>query len=202
MLALGASVVGAQEAHCSVKPSAIALGQTVRLRCDVEVSEAILDFSRGMGGLSVPKPRKVRMFKQADGSWQGLMPIAVEDSPGQNYPIGFDGAGTGLLHVTIKKTIFPTQNVTLAPSIEALHSTPDEMKTLVTFRDAVSDVKYWEEPLVAPLRTRRKGHRQPRISGRGPDVAQAVAPCAPSPCLRSCRVSPVSLSPPAGPPRA
>jgi murein DD-endopeptidase MepM/ murein hydrolase activator NlpD len=151
MLALGASVVGAQEAHCSVKPSAIALGQTVRLRCDVEVSEAILDFSRGMGGLSVPKPRKVRMFKQADGSWQGLMPIAVEDSPGQNYPIGFDGAGTGLLHVTIKKTIFPTQNVTLAPSIEALHSTPDEMKTLVTFRDAVSDVKYWEEPLVAPL---------------------------------------------------
>jgi murein DD-endopeptidase MepM/ murein hydrolase activator NlpD len=39
----------------------------------------------------------------------------------------------------------------LAPSIEVLHSTPDEMKTLVTFRDAVSDVKYWEEPLVAPL---------------------------------------------------
>ena len=64
-----------------------------------------------------------------------------------------DGATPAVATVplTIRKTIFPKQNVTLAPSIEALHSTSDEMQTLTTFRDAVSDVKYWHEPFVAPL---------------------------------------------------
>ncbi len=171
-LALGAGVVGAQESHCTVKPSAIALGQTVRLRCDVEVGSAKLwqHISAGVAVGATPKSdtsskpsatavapdgstRTVRMFKQADGSWEGLMPVAVMDATG-GYWISFlreDGTRIEYENLTVKKTIFPTQNVTLAPSIEALHSTPDEMKTLVTFRDAVSDTKYWEEPLVAPL---------------------------------------------------
>ncbi len=81
------------------------------------------------------------------------MPVAVADSPGA-YPIEFlaaDGAPLVSVTLTIRKTIFPTQNVTLAPQIEALHSTPEEMKTLITFRDSVSDVKYWNDPLIAPL---------------------------------------------------
>ncbi len=81
------------------------------------------------------------------------MPVAVEDSPGA-YPIEFfaaDGTALASASLTIRKTIFPTQNVTLAPQIEALHTTPEERQTLTTFRDAVSDVKYWDDPLVAPL---------------------------------------------------
>lgn len=93
------------------------------------------------------------MFKQESGDWEGLMPIAVGDVAG-TYPVAFlagDGATVASANLTIRKTIFPSQNVTLSPQIESLHSTPDEIKTLTTFRDSVSDVKYWADPLAAPL---------------------------------------------------
>jgi murein DD-endopeptidase MepM/ murein hydrolase activator NlpD len=154
-----ASTANAQ--HCTLKPPSTPLGQTVRLHCDVAVETARLDLTAP--GHTKPKPdagegavvtdRKVRMFKQDSGDWEGLMPIAVLDTPGA-YEIEFkgaDGAAVATVDLTIRKTIFPTQNVSLAPQIEALHSTPEEMKTITGFRDAVSDVKYWDEPLVAPL---------------------------------------------------
>jgi murein DD-endopeptidase MepM/ murein hydrolase activator NlpD len=128
-----------------VKPAVIPLGQTIRLRCEVPAATARLKDG--------PNGRTVRLFKQGSGDWEGLMPVAVEDSPGV-YPIEFlaaDGTALASASLTIRKTIFPTQNVTLTPQIEALHTTPDERQTLTTFRDAVSDVKYWDDPLVAPL---------------------------------------------------
>ena len=134
-----ASTAGAQQ--CTVKPSSIPLGQTVRLRCEVPAATARLN------------GRTVRLYKQGTGDWLGLMPVAVADTPGA-YPIEFlaeDGTAVASVGLTIRKTIFPSQNVVLAPQIEALHSTPEEMQTLTTFRDSVSDVKYWQEPLVAPL---------------------------------------------------
>ncbi|MGD0306410.1 MAG: M23 family metallopeptidase, partial [Candidatus Acidiferrales bacterium] len=145
-----APAVGAQQTpQCSVKPASIPLGQTVRLHCDVEVATAVMvrDPTAKLIVRSVP------MFKQADGSWEGLMPVAVEDDPETNGIIfkAADGTAVAGAEVSIRKTIFPTQNVTLAPQIEALHTTPEERQTLVTFRDAVSDVKYWDDPLVAPL---------------------------------------------------
>jgi murein DD-endopeptidase MepM/ murein hydrolase activator NlpD len=145
--AIFASSAGAQQ--CTVKPASIPLGQTVRLRCELPAATARLDslLNGGQNG------RTVRLFKQESGDWQGLMPVAVEDSAG-TYPIEFlaaDGSTLGSVKLTIRKTIFPTQNVVLAPQVEALHSTIDERQTLTTFRDSVSDIKYWEDPLVAPL---------------------------------------------------
>jgi murein DD-endopeptidase MepM/ murein hydrolase activator NlpD len=134
-----ASTAGAQQ--CTVEPASIPLGQTVRLRCEVPAATARLN------------GRTVRLYKQGTGDWLGLMPVAVADVPG-TYPIAFlaeDGTAVASVSLTIRKTIFPSQNVVLAPQIEALHSTPEEMQTLTTFRDSVSDVKYWEDPLVAPL---------------------------------------------------
>jgi murein DD-endopeptidase MepM/ murein hydrolase activator NlpD len=81
------------------------------------------------------------------------MPVAVADTPG-TYPIEFlaaDGTTLASVKLTIRATKFPSQNVTLAPEIEALHSTPDEMQTLTAFRDSVSDIKYWDDPLAAPV---------------------------------------------------
>jgi murein DD-endopeptidase MepM/ murein hydrolase activator NlpD len=140
---LFARSAGAQQ--CTVKPAVIPLGQTTRLRCEVPAATARLKDG--------PNGRTVRLFKQGSGDWEGLMPVAVEDSPGA-YPIEFlaaDGTSLASASLTIRKTIFPTQNVTLAPQIEALHTTPEERQTLTRFRDAVSDVKYWDDPLVAPL---------------------------------------------------
>jgi hypothetical protein len=137
--AMFASTAGAQQ--CTVEPASIPLGQTVRLRCEIPTATARLN------------GRTVRLYKQGTGDWLGLMPVAVADTPGA-YPIEFlaeDGTALASVGLTIRKTIFPSQNVVLAPQIEALHSTPEEMQTLTTFRDSVSDVKYWEDPLVAPV---------------------------------------------------
>jgi murein DD-endopeptidase MepM/ murein hydrolase activator NlpD len=134
-----ASTAGAQQ--CTVKPASIPLGQTVRLRCEIPAATARLN------------GRTVRLFKQESGDWQGLMPVPVADVPG-TYPIEFlaqDGTTLASVSLTIRKTVFPSQNVVLAPQIEALHSTTEEMQTLTTFRDSISDVKYWEDPLIAPL---------------------------------------------------
>jgi len=139
LAAIFASTASAQE--CTVKPSSIPLGQTVRLRCEVPAATARVN------------SRTVRLFKQESGAWQGLMPVAVADRLG-TYPIEFfaeDGTALASVNLTIRKTIFPSQNVVLAPQIEALHSTAEEMHTLTTFRDSVSDIKYWEDPLVPPL---------------------------------------------------
>src|ERR1700735_794035 len=134
------STASAQE--CTVKPGSIPLGQTVRLRCEVPAATARLN------------SRTVRLFKQETGDWLGLMPVAVADVPG-DYPIEFlaeDGTVLASVNLTIRKTVFPSQNVVLAPQIGALHSTPEEMQTLTSFRDSISDVKYWEDSLVAPVR--------------------------------------------------
>jgi murein DD-endopeptidase MepM/ murein hydrolase activator NlpD len=131
----------ARAQQCTVIPASIPLGQTARLRCEVPAATARLN------------ARTVRLFKQESGDWRGLMPVAVADTPG-SYPIEFlaaDGATLASVKLTIRKTTFPSQNVTLAPQIEALHSTTEEMQTLTTFRDSVSDVKYWDDPLVPPL---------------------------------------------------
>jgi len=127
--------------NCTVKPAAISLGQTVRLSCQIPASAAKLN------------DRTVRLFPQSNGGSQGLMPIAVADIPGA-YEIEFlaeDGATLASAKLTIRPTTFPTQNVVLAPQIEALHSTPEDIQTLTEFRNTVSDVKYWEDPFTAPV---------------------------------------------------
>ncbi len=134
-----ASPAAAQK--CSAKPAIISLGQTVRLSCQIPAIRAKLN------------DRTVRLFHQSSGGAQGLMPIAVADTPGA-YEIKFqaeDGAALATAKLTIRPTKFPTQNVVLAPQIEALHSTPEDIKTLTEFRNTVSDVKYWEDPLTAPV---------------------------------------------------
>ena len=126
---------------CSAKPAIISLGQTVRLTCQIPAASAKLN------------DRTVRLFPQSTVGSQGLMPIAVADTPGA-YEIKFlaeDGTALASAKLTIRPTKFPTQNVVLAPQIEALHSTPEDIHTLTDFRNTVSDIKYWEDPLVAPV---------------------------------------------------
>jgi murein DD-endopeptidase MepM/ murein hydrolase activator NlpD len=139
LYAMLATSAAAQQ--CTAKPAAISLGQTVRLSCQIPASTAKLN------------DRTVRLFPQSNGGSQGLMPIAVADVPG-SYEIKFlaeDGTTLASARLTIRPTIFPTQNVVLAPQIEALHSMPEDIATLTDFRNTVSDVKYWDDPLTAPV---------------------------------------------------
>src|SRR5271156_4135707 len=128
LCAIIAAPASAQQ--CTIKPAAISLGQTVRLSCPVPATKAKLN------------DRTVRLFPQSNGASQGLMPIAVADTPGA-YEVKFqaeDGAALASAKLTIRPTKFPTQNVVLAPQIEALHSTPEDIQTLTEFRNTVSDI--------------------------------------------------------------
>jgi murein DD-endopeptidase MepM/ murein hydrolase activator NlpD len=139
LCAIIASPAAAQK--CTIKPAIISLGQTVGLSCQIPATTAKLN------------DRTVRLFPQSNGGSQGLMPIAVADSPGA-YEIKFqaeDGTPVASVKLTIRPTKFPTQNVVLAPQIEALHSTPEDIQILTEFRNSVSDIKYWEDPLTAPV---------------------------------------------------
>jgi murein DD-endopeptidase MepM/ murein hydrolase activator NlpD len=127
--------------QCTVSPAAVKLGQTIRLKCPANVASAKLE------------ARTIKLFPQSDGTLFGLMPVSVKQKPGV-YPLEFlssAGEAISTRKVTILKTWFPSQNVTLSPQIEALHSTPEEMQLLIGFRDSVSDSRFWRDPLAPPV---------------------------------------------------
>jgi murein DD-endopeptidase MepM/ murein hydrolase activator NlpD len=143
-VALSASAGTAQQ--CSVKPTTIPLGETVRLRCEASANG-------GAPASARLKDRTVKMFKESDGSFQSLMPIAELDTPG-TYSVEFlsaDGSSIDSAKLTIRPTVFPTQNVNLAPQVEELKSSPEEIQTLAAFRNTVSNEKFWDDPFVAPV---------------------------------------------------
>ena len=135
----GAATVRAQ--NCKVLPGQIKLGDTLRISCPAEFRSAKLN------------DRSAKLYLQPNGKRFGLLPISVKDMPG-TFPLILstsDESESQTLRVVIRKTIFPSQNVTLAPDIEALHSTPEEMALLASFRDTISETRSWQDPLAAPV---------------------------------------------------
>lgn len=127
--------------QCRISPARVKLGDTLRISCPPEFTEAKLN------------DRSAKLFVQQNGQRFGLLPISVKDTPG-TFPLTVsrgDGGEPKTFRVVIRKTIFPSQNVTLAPEIEALHSTPEEMALLTTFRDAISETRSWKDPLAPPV---------------------------------------------------
>ena len=130
-----------QAQKCSVSPAAVKLGQTLRITCPAEFTSVKLN------------ERSAKLYLQPDGKRFGLLPISVKDAPGTfSLLISRNGDGEPQnLPVVIRKTIFPSQNVKLSPEIEGLHSTPEEMALLTSFRDAISETRSWEDPLQPPV---------------------------------------------------
>ena len=131
----------AQTSKCTVAPVRVKLGGTLRVSCPPEFSRATLN------------GRQAELFLQSDAKRFGLLPIAVTDKPG-TYELHLSRSGDGLpqtVRVTILKTVFPTQNVQLSPEIEGLHSTPEEMALLKTFKENISSDRFWRDPLAAPV---------------------------------------------------
>jgi len=138
LAALFATSLPAQQ--CTITPKQVKLGETLRITCPAEFTKARLN------------DREAWLFLQSNGKRFGLLPISVKDHPG-TFPItlfrGPDPASEKL-SVVIRKTIFPTQNVKLSPEIEGLHSTPEEMALLTSFKGKISDARAWQDPLAAP----------------------------------------------------
>ncbi len=130
-----------QAQKCSVSPLQVKLGQTLRITCPAEFTSVKLN------------QRSARLYLQTDGKRFGLLPISVKDAPGTFSLLisrNDDGAPQSLA-VVVRKTVFPSQNVKLSPEIESLHSTPEEMALLTSFRDAISETRSWEDPLQPPV---------------------------------------------------
>jgi murein DD-endopeptidase MepM/ murein hydrolase activator NlpD len=130
-----------QAQKCRVLPVQVKLGQTLRITCPAEFTSVKLN------------ERSAKLYLQPDGKRFGLLPISVKDAPGTFSLLisrNDDGAPQSL-PVVIRKTIFPSQNVKLSPEIEGLHSTPEEMALLTSFRDAISETRSWEDPLQPPV---------------------------------------------------
>jgi lysostaphin len=126
---------------CSVSPAQVKLGETLRIICPAEFTSAKLG------------ERSTKLYLEPDGKRFGLLPISVKDAPG-TFSLRISRADDGApqdLRVVIRKTIFPSQNVKLAPEIEGLHSTPEEMELLTSFREAISETRSWADPLAPPV---------------------------------------------------
>ena len=97
--------------------------------------------------------RTIRMFPQHGGSF-GLMPVPVAQKPGNFTLELFDKGGTAVASVAVQviNAHFPKQNVVIARSLTELKPSPGETETVTTFMNAVSEVRYWAEPLVLPVR--------------------------------------------------
>src|SRR5690348_18101273 len=126
---------------CTLSTAKPLQGSVVRLTCTAEVSSA------RMGERTVP------LFKQADGEWLGLMPIPANLAPGPS-DLTFLSAvqqNVQLTPITIVDAHFATQNVNLAPGIASLHNTPEEVDLLKSFRQNLSDTRYWQDLFIEPV---------------------------------------------------
>ena len=98
--------------------------------------------------------RTVRLFRQADGSSFGLMPVTLDQKPGAYTLDVTDQRGQTVATATVQvvDAHFRKQNVTIAPSVAELKPTPEETEMVAAFRNAVSDTRHWSEPLELPVR--------------------------------------------------
>ncbi len=82
------------------------------------------------------------------------MPIAADQKPGE-YQVDLldhEGKSVASEHIRVLDAHFPKQNVIIDQGIAELKPSPGETETVNTFRDAVSEVRYWSEPLALPVR--------------------------------------------------
>jgi murein DD-endopeptidase MepM/ murein hydrolase activator NlpD len=121
-------------------PMVVPQGGVIRLRSDAAATARMGD-------------RKIRLFPQKEGGALGLMPVAAAEKPGPHEVelLDSNGNATQTLTVTVKDARFRTQNIIIAKELSELKPSPGESETVAAFRSNVSDVRYWTEPMQAPV---------------------------------------------------
>ena len=97
--------------------------------------------------------RTIRLFPQDSGSL-GLMPVPADQKPG-DYKIDLldkEGKSVASAPIRVLDAHFPKQNVVIEQNLAELKPSPGETETSTAFRNAVSEVRYWSEPLALPVR--------------------------------------------------
>jgi hypothetical protein len=123
-------------------PRTIRQGDTLRIHAPVSTLKAKMN------------DRTIRLFPQTGGESFGLIPVPVDQKPGDYRIEVFDRGGAAVATASVKvvDAHFPKQNVVIGQSLAELKPSPGETETVTAFRNAVSEVRYWAEPLALPVR--------------------------------------------------
>lgn len=97
--------------------------------------------------------RVIRLFPQTGGGSLGLMPIPAAEKPGvySLQIVGKDGNIVETTSITVRDAHFHSQNIILNEQLSELKPAPGETEEATAFRNAVSNDRYWTEPLIAPV---------------------------------------------------
>lgn len=98
--------------------------------------------------------RKIRLFPEIAGGALGLMPVPADQKPGEYKVELLDQNDSAVATATVRvvDAHFRRQNVVIDRGIAALRPSPGESETSAAFRKTVSEVRYWSEPLLVPVR--------------------------------------------------
>ncbi len=131
-----------------------ACAQTFELPATVKQGGVIRVRGPGAAVAAQMGDRKIRLFPQTDGGALGLMPIPADQKPASYSMELLDEKGAVLSssEVAIIDSHFRKQNVVIEQNVAELQPSPGESETAMSFRQAVSEVRYWAEPLVPPVR--------------------------------------------------
>jgi murein DD-endopeptidase MepM/ murein hydrolase activator NlpD len=100
-----------------------------------------------MNGVTVP------LFSQPDGSTFGLMPVGVEEEPG-DYTLEFLSTSGAVLHtspVSVHDAHYPKQNIVISEALSELRASTEEADTVHAFWGTATPERFWQEPLRAPV---------------------------------------------------
>ena len=125
----------------SFTPASVRQGETLKLHGDKNAAKA------RMNGITIP------LFAEADGGTFGLMPVGVEDDPG-DYKLEFLDPTGVTIHaatVSVHDAHYPKQNIVISQALSELKATTEEADTVHAFLNSVSPVRYWEEPFRLPV---------------------------------------------------
>jgi murein DD-endopeptidase MepM/ murein hydrolase activator NlpD len=124
-----------------VEPAAVDQGDVIRVYGGADAVSARMD------------GKTIRLFPQASGEHFGLMPVTAIQKPGR-YRLELLNASGKLIEgsdITVRDAHFPTQNIHLAPDIQALQPAPGEVETIAAFKSQVTDARHWDEPFLIPI---------------------------------------------------
>ncbi len=139
LIVLFASLTAAQDFNFT--PPLIRQGEALKLHANAGSVKA------RMSEVTIP------LFPQADGSTFGLMPVSVEQEPG-DYPLEFLNNSGLVIHtvtVTVHDAHYPQQDIVISEALSQLKSSSEEASLVRAFLDTATPTRYWQEPLVAPV---------------------------------------------------
>jgi murein DD-endopeptidase MepM/ murein hydrolase activator NlpD len=96
--------------------------------------------------------RTSRMFPR-EGGTGGLFAIPVLEKPGQYSVEVLNAAGAVMesTTITVRDARYPSQNVSMSSGVSELKASQEETEMSAAFRDLVSDIRFWQEPLQVPV---------------------------------------------------